>query len=67
MAQSAGHMSRCPPRGAARLGARAVLRLVAALGIGLMLGACSKCDVPAWQHSSTGGVPAVCHDSPAPQ
>jgi hypothetical protein len=45
----------------------ATLRLVALLGFGLMLGACTKCDVPAWQHSSTGDAPVACHDSPAPQ
>jgi len=45
----------------------ATLRLLALLGFGLMLGACTKCDVPAWQHSSTGDAPVACHDSPAPQ
>jgi hypothetical protein len=44
-----------------------MLRLVALLGFALMLGACTKCDVPTWQHSSTGDAPVACHDSPAPQ
>jgi len=44
-----------------------MLRLLAFLGFTLMLGACTKCDVPSWQHSSTGDAPAACHDSPAPQ
>jgi len=43
------------------------LRLLALLGFALMLGACTKCDVPTWQHSSTGDTAAACHDSPAPQ
>jgi len=43
------------------------LGLLAVLGIGLMLGACSKCDVPVWQHSSTGSTLDACHDGPAPQ
>jgi hypothetical protein len=37
------------------------------LGFALTLGACTKCDVPAWQHSSSGDAPVACHDSPAPQ
>jgi hypothetical protein len=41
-----------------------VLRILALLGFGLMLGACSKCDVPAWQHGSVGIAPAACHDGP---
>src|SRR3984957_16642062 len=45
----------------------AMLRLLALLGFALMLGACTKCDVPAWQHSSSGAAPVACHDSPAPQ
>jgi hypothetical protein len=40
---------------------------MALLGFGLMLGACSKCDVPAWQHGSAGLLPAACHDGPQPQ
>ena len=42
-------------------------RLAAVLGIGLLLGACSKCDVPTWQHSSLDGAPAACHDGPPAQ
>jgi len=45
----------------------AMLRLLALLGFALMLGSCTKCDVPTWQHSSTGDAPVACHDSPAPQ
>ena len=44
-----------------------MLRLLALLGFGLMLGACTKCDVPTWQHSGLGDAPVACHDSPAPQ
>jgi len=51
--------SRIAPAGAAR---RWLPRLAAVLGIGLLLGACSKCDVPTWQHSSLDGAPAACHD-----
>ncbi len=42
-------------------------RLLALLGFALMLGACTKCDVPNWQRSSSGDAPVACHDSPAPQ
>jgi len=42
-------------------------RLAAVLGIGLLLGACSKCDVPTWQRSSLDGAPAACHDGPPAQ
>jgi hypothetical protein len=51
----------------ARVGAPA-LRLLALIGFGLMLGACSKCDVPTpWQHGSAGNIADACHDGPAPQ
>jgi hypothetical protein len=43
-------------------------RLAALLAFGLMLGACSKCDIPTpWEHSSAGNAPAACHAEPAPQ
>jgi hypothetical protein len=42
-------------------------RLLAVAGLGLTLGACTKCDVPTWQRSSSGDAPVACHDSPAPQ
>jgi hypothetical protein len=51
----------------ARFAGRPALRLILLLGVGLMLGACSKCDVPTWQHSSAGAAPAACHDGPQPQ
>jgi hypothetical protein len=45
-----------------------LLRLVALLAFGLMLGACTKCDVPTpWEHSSAGTTPAACHNEPAQQ
>ncbi len=41
------------------------LRLLILLGLGLALGACSKCDVPTpWEHKTT---PGSCHDGPQPQ
>jgi hypothetical protein len=67
MADAARTMSwTAPRRGLSHCGV-AMLRLVALLGFGLMLGACTKCDVPTWQHSSSGDAPVACHDSPAPQ
>jgi hypothetical protein len=66
MADDARNMSWTAPRGLRRCGT-ALLRLLPLLGFALMLGACTKCDVPAWQHSSTGDAPVACHDSPAPQ
>ena len=66
MADDARTMSWIARRGLSHCGG-AALRLVALLGFALMLGACTKCDVPVWQHSSTGGAPVACHDSPAPQ
>ena len=66
MADDARTMSRTVLRGLSHCGG-ATLRLVALLGFALTLGACTKCDVPAWQHSSTGDAPVACHDSPAPQ
>ena len=66
MADDATNMSRIGLRGFVHSGT-AMLRLLALLGFALMLGACTKCDVPTWQHSSTGDAPVACHDSPAPQ
>jgi hypothetical protein len=41
-----------------------VARILAVAGVGLMLGACTKCDVPTWP-SSQPGAPASCHgDAP---
>jgi hypothetical protein len=66
MAEDIRNMSPAAPCGFGHCGT-AMLRLLAMLGFALMLGACTKCDIPTWQHSSTGGAPAACHDSPAPQ
>jgi hypothetical protein len=66
MADDVRTMSWIAPSGLGQRGG-AMLRLLALLGFALMLGACTKCDVPTWQHSSTGDAPVACHDSPAPQ
>jgi len=66
MADDARNMSWTAPQGLRHCGT-ALLRLLPLLGFALMLGACTKCDVPVWQHSSTGNAPVACHDSPAPQ
>ena len=66
MADDARNMSWTALGGSSHCGG-ALLRLLALLGFGLMLGACTKCDVPTWQHSSTGDAPVACHDSPVPQ
>jgi hypothetical protein len=42
-----------------------MMRLLIALGLGLALGACSKCDVPNWFPNPSA--PHACHDGPAPQ
>jgi hypothetical protein len=47
------------------LAAEHTLRLVIALGLGLALGACSKCDVPTWMPNAPA--PHSCHDGPSPQ
>jgi hypothetical protein len=52
-------------RRVARIAGDHSLRLFALLGLALVLGACSKCDVPTpWEHS---GAPNACHDGPEPQ
>jgi len=66
MADNARNMSWTASQGPGHCGG-AMLRLLALLGFALMLGACTKCDVPTWQHSGTGDAPVACHDSPAPQ
>ena len=66
MANNVRTMSWIAPRGLGHCGI-AMLRLLTLLSFGLMLGACTKCDVPTWQHSSSGDAPVACHDSPAPQ
>ena len=46
------------------LPARARTIVALAITVGLMLGACTKCDVPTWP-SSQPGAPASCHgDAP---
>jgi hypothetical protein len=66
MADDVRNMSWTAPQGLGHCGGT-MLRLLALLGFALMLGACTKCDVPNWQHSSSGDAPVACHDSPAPQ
>jgi hypothetical protein len=66
MADDVRTMSWTAPQGLGHCGGT-MLRLLALLGFALMLGACTKCDVPNWQHSSSGDAPVACHDSPAPQ
>jgi len=44
--------------------ARPVAVFAALLGLGLALGACSKCDLPAWQPNRQA--PQSCHGGPAP-
>jgi hypothetical protein len=36
-------------------------RLVAVACLGLMLGACTKCDVPTWPSAQPAGAPTSCH------
>jgi hypothetical protein len=41
-------------------------RLLAVTCFGLMLGACTKCDVPTWSPQSAAAIPLSCHgDAPA--
>jgi hypothetical protein len=41
-------------------------RLLAVAFVGLMLGACTKCDVPTWPPAQLAGAPASFHsDAPA--
>jgi hypothetical protein len=42
-----------------------VMPLLIALGFGLALGACSKCDVPTWMPNPAA--PHACHNGPDPQ
>jgi hypothetical protein len=45
-----------------------VLRLFMLLGFSLILGACSKCDIPTpWEKSISKNTPGSCHDEPKPQ
>ncbi len=48
---------------ATRRAIRGAAVLTVLLGLGLALGACSKCDVPVWQPRPAG--PQSCHDGPA--
>jgi len=45
--------------------ARPVVIFAVLVGLGLALGACSKCDVPTWQPNRQA--PQSCHDGPAAQ
>jgi hypothetical protein len=38
------------------------VRFGAAIAFGLMLAACTKCDVPSWKRGSNDGAPVACHD-----
>ncbi len=42
-----------------------LVMLIALVGLGLTLGACSKCDVPNLLPHQAG--PQSCHDGPSPQ
>jgi hypothetical protein len=49
----------------ARFAGGRLLRLVVVIGVGMALGACSKCDVPTWQPNRAPGSPLSCHgDAP---
>jgi len=54
------------PKHARRAGDYA-LRLFVLAAFALALGACSKCDVPAWVPNRSPATPSSCHDGPAPQ
>ena len=48
----------------ARMAGGRIVAILVLVGSGLVLGACSKCDVPDWFH--TNRAPRVCHgDTPA--
>jgi hypothetical protein len=50
----------------ARFAAGHMARLIIFVSLGLILGACTKCDVPGWQHSESEMAPLACHsDAPA--
>jgi len=55
------------PSAFARTARTRLWRLLVALGLGLTLGACSKCAVPNWQRSSAATTPTACHGEPSPQ
>jgi hypothetical protein len=46
--------------------ARRAAVLACILGLGLALGACSKCDVPTWMPNNQN-TPHTCHNGPDPQ
>ena len=51
-----------------RLKQTLAIRLLAVAALGLLLGACSKCDVPDfWHHDTPTAAPQSCHDGPAVQ
>jgi hypothetical protein len=65
MADDVRTMSWTTPDGLGHYGG-AMLRLLALLNFALILGACTKCDVPTWPPASAAAVPLSCHsDAPA--
>jgi hypothetical protein len=44
-----------------------ILPLFVLVGVGLALGACTKCDVPNWARRTSSAAPLMCHDAPQPQ
>jgi hypothetical protein len=60
--------SRQQPGGPERSGLpRLFVRVGFALSLGLLLGACTKCDVWKWAPAGSGQAPHSCNDAPAPQ
>ena len=45
----------------AHIVAERVARLLLIVGFALALDACSKCDIPTWQHGDVGSAPLACH------
>jgi len=44
-----------------------IARLLAAVCLALMLGACTKCDVPTWPRSAPEGLLSCRSDAPVPR
>jgi len=66
MKKSVFQMTKCAWRIAPRAAARLAAVLACIIGLGLALGACSKCDVPTWMPNNQNA-PHTCHDGPSPQ